>query len=199
MKKFARSIFHSYLHIRDIIFCNISIGIYKKTWRFWGIPILSKCKNSSIEIGDYFVACSLPKNNSIGVNQRVIIKTVLPNSKLLIGSNVGISGCTISCSDSISIGNNVFIGSGVLITDSDAHSIHPDLRKNSIYAKTKPIHIGNNVFLGARSIVLKGVTIGDGSVIGAGSVVTSDIPSMSVAAGNPARVITDIKNIEYYL
>jgi acetyltransferase-like isoleucine patch superfamily enzyme len=58
--------------------------------------------------------------------------------------------------------------------------------------------IENKVFIGARSIVLKGVTIGEGSVIGAGSVVTRNVPPMTIAVGNPARIIGSIKDIEKY-
>jgi acetyltransferase-like isoleucine patch superfamily enzyme len=195
---FFKLIFHYYLLTRDLFFSSLTIGIYRKTWRFWGLPILSKYKESTIEIGENFVACSLARRNSIGVNQKVIIKTVAKNAEIVIGDNVGISGATISSSLSIYIGDNTMIGSGVLITDSDAHSIHPELRKESKYASSKPIVIENNVFIGARSIILKGVTIGNGSVIGAGSVVTRDIPPMTIAAGNPARIISSISDIKKY-
>jgi len=191
-------IFHSYLFVRDYIFSLLTIGFYRKSWRFWGLPLLQRHKGSIIEIGENFVACSLSSRNSIGVNQKVIIKTVESNSKIIIGKSVGISGATISCSLSITIGNDSMIGSGVLITDSDAHSIHPELRNESKYAISKPIVIKNNVFIGARSIILKGVTIGEGSVIGAGSVVTSNIPPLTIAAGNPAKIIGSIKDIEKY-
>lgn len=87
------------------------------------------------------------------------------------------------------IGNNVLIGSGCVICDSDAHPIHPSERQNHELTKSSPIIIGNDVFIGARSIILKGVTIGEGAVIGAGSVVTKDVPSMCVYAGNPAILI----------
>ena len=94
----------------------------------------------------------------------------------------------------VTIGNNVLIGSGCLITDTDAHPI--DWRERRLSNNTKavaPVVIGDDVFIGARSIILKGVHIGNRSVIGAGSVVTKDIPADSIAAGNPAVIVKYLK------
>ena len=106
-----------------------------------------------------------------------------------MGDNVGISGSTISARQSIIIGNNVLIGSGCVICDNDAHPIHPMNRQDDRKTEVSPIVIGDDVFVGARCIILKGVTIGRGSVIGAGSVVTKDVPPMCIYAGNPAKFI----------
>jgi acetyltransferase-like isoleucine patch superfamily enzyme len=112
---------------------------------------------------------------------------------LVIGDHIGMSGCSIAASERIEIGNYVLIGSVCLITDSDAHAIDPvDRRCNGAY-QTDAIVIEDDVFIGARSIILKGVRIGHGSIIGAGSVVTHDIPPMVIAGGNPAQVIRAIK------
>ncbi len=88
----------------------------------------------------------------------------------------------------------MLIGSGCLITDTDSHPLHWEDRliNDDSKTKSKPIVIEDNVFIGARSIVLKGVTIGFGSVIGAGSVVTQSIPPNVVACGNPARIIKQL-------
>ena len=83
-----------------------------------------------------------------------------------------------------------------MITDSDSHPIKAEdrLRYNyNKHTKSKPIVIGKNVFIGARSIVMKGVNIGDGAVIGAGSVVTKDVPANAIVAGNPVRLIKFIE------
>ena len=95
----------------------------------------------------------------------------------------------IDCYHSISIGEHVKIGPNVVIRDSDNHLI---IRKgNTISA---PIHIDDEVWIGLNCIILKGVTIGKGAIIGAGSIVTSNIPPYSLAVGSPARVIrTDIR------
>lgn len=95
---------------------------------------------------------------------------------------------SIVANQQISIGDRCAIGDLASIYDCDFHEINPATRYHST-GLTKPVIIGNNVWLGSRVIVLKGVTIGDNSVIAAGSVVTKPIPANCIAAGNPARVI----------
>ncbi|MBC7490644.1 MAG: acyltransferase [Glaciimonas sp.] len=198
LKSVFRPFYYATLRIRDSLYCRAKIGIYKSSWRFWGLPLLSMHSGSKILIGDNFVACGLASRNSIGVNQKVIIKTTSPSATISIGDNVGMSGCSISASESISIGDGTLIGSGVLITDNDAHAVHPDLRTKNSCVLSRPVAIGRNVFVGARAIILKGVNIGDGSVIGAGSVVTKNIPEMSIAVGNPAVIVGRIKDVRDY-
>lgn len=117
-------------------------------------------------------------------------------STLTIGNHSGFTSASINCTCGITIGDYVKIGAGCLIMDSDFHSINWRLRcdssKDSKYAKSKPIVIDNHVFIGARSIICKGVHIGEHSIIAAGSVVVSDIPSNCIAGGNPCRVIKTI-------
>lgn len=149
-------------------------------------------KPSTIKIGNHFHAQANIAWNTFGIIQPNVINVRTPGSQIIIGDNVGISGCTLSAATSIIIGNNVLIGSGCVICDTDAHPIHPDERNDHTKTKSKPIYIEDDVFIGARSIVLKGVTIGRGSVIGAGSVVTHDIPPMCIYAGNPAKFIKQI-------
>jgi galactoside O-acetyltransferase len=91
----------------------------------------------------------------------------------------------------IRIGRDGLFGAHVEIFDSDFHHLDPAWR-NSGNHDTAPVEIGDNVFVGMGARILKGVTIGSDSVIGAGSVVASKIPSGVVAAGNPARVIREL-------
>ena len=96
--------------------------------------------------------------------------------------------------DSVTIGNNVKIGACVLITDTDAHPLDYLARRSSNEGtKSAPIVIEDDVWVGAHSIILKGVTIGARSIIGAGSVVTKSIPADCMAAGNPCKVIKTLK------
>lgn len=111
-------------------------------------------------------------------------------AKILIGNNVVFNNsCSIICDRSeISIGDDCLFGPNCDIFDSDFHDLSPSKRKSTEY-NVKKVRIGKNVFLGANVKVLKGVEIGDNSVVGANSVVTCSLPSNSIAAGNPAKVI----------
>lgn len=182
---------------RDIItvYWCLKSGIkYKNGYRISGRIYVIKPNifhsKSFLFIGEKFHSQSNINENLYGIIQPNVLNIISPNSSIIIGNNVGISGSTITATEKITIGNNVLIGSGCIICDSDAHPIHPLDRKDCIKkTKSSPIVIEDDVFIGARSIILKGVRIGHGSVIGAGSVVTKDIPPMSIAAGNPARII----------
>lgn len=90
----------------------------------------------------------------------------------------------------IYVGDYTMFGPNVILATA-GHPILPKLRQEA-YQYNMPVHIGNNCWLGAGVIVLPGVTIGDNTVIGAGSVVTKDIPSNVVAVGNPCRVLREI-------
>ena len=86
------------------------------------------------------------------------------------------------------------IGSGCIITDTDSHPIRwQDRLDNPNSTVSKPIVIEDNVFIGARSIILKGVTIGFGSVVGAGSVVSKDVPKNVIVCGNPAKIVKHLE------
>ena len=115
---------------------------------------------------------------------------VEPGATLTIGNNVGMSSTRLWIHESARIGNNVKIGGCVLITDTDAHPMDYVARRSSNEGtKSAPVIIEDDVWIGAHCIILKGVTIGARSVIGAGSLVTKSIPADCVAAGNPCRVI----------
>lgn len=94
----------------------------------------------------------------------------------------------------IYVGDNTMIAPNVILA-SAAHPLDPEERRKG-YQYNQPVHIGKNCWLGAGVIVVPGVSIGDDTVIGAGSVVTKDIPSGVVAVGNPCRVIKEVKREE---
>lgn len=150
-----------------------------------GLPHVFKGKDSSINVGRNIRMLNLSWMNSVGLNHRCIITTE-KKAVLNISNNVGMSGATIWCFKHIDIDNNVRIGANTLITDGDAHLDDPRA------GKPKPVHICENVWLGMNVIVLKGVTIGRNSLVGAGSVVTKNIPENVVAAGNPCKVIKQL-------
>ena len=111
--------------------------------------------------------------------------------RLEIGDRVLLNfGCSIVAFERVTIGARSLIGPHCMIMDTPFHHLEPDRRLEA--PDTDPISIGENVWLGARVVVLPGVTIGDNSVVGIGSVVTSDVPPNSVAVGVPARVIRSL-------
>ena len=127
-------------------------------------------------------------------------------SRLDIGNNVVVGGgSVIDCALSVRVEDDVMISYECIIADSDNHSIYPELRTEDVrnwmngcrhdwsHSAMAPVLIKRGAWIGARSIILKGVTIGEGAVIGMGSVVTHDVPPRCVAAGNPARVIREIE------
>lgn len=140
-----------------------------------------------VHIGDYFLCNSNLKSNPVGGPYRTTL-VVSSNAKLIIGNKVGISGVAIICNKEITIEDNVLIGSGCCIYDTDFHSVEYSERvlQEDAGVNEKPVHIKEGAFIGARTIVLKGVTIGAHSIIGAGSVVTKSVPDNELWAGNPA-------------
>ena len=110
--------------------------------------------------------------------------------KITIGDFAMISpGCRISSNSEISIGHSVLMANGVYITDSDWHGLYDRVEQPKEHT---PIRIGDNVWLGDHCIILKGVSIGNNSVVGAQAVVTKDVPDNVVVAGNPARVVKQL-------
>lgn len=145
-----------------------------------------------MKIGDNFMLISGDGINASAANQKASI-FVAENARVIIGNNVGMSSTRMWISNKLTIGDNVKIGACCLIIDTDAHQIdYMQRRKGEGHLKSAPITIGDDVWIGAHCIVLKGVTIGARSIIGAGSVVTKDIPADCIAAGNPCRVIRSL-------
>ena len=150
-------------------------------------------RGSRITIGDNFYLYSGNGVNPIASNLQADVY-VEPGATLTIGNNVGMSSTRLWIHESARIGNNVKIGGCVLITDTDAHPMDYVARRSSNDGtKSAPVVIEDDVWVGAHCIILKGVTIGARSIIGAGSVVTKSIPTDCVAAGNPCKVIKLLK------
>jgi acetyltransferase-like isoleucine patch superfamily enzyme len=160
-----------------------------------GIPSFRISPGAVISIGRRFIANSTMRSNSLGVTQPVLINAFGVGSRIVVGNDVGMSGCTVTASSSITIGNNVLIGTGALIVDNDSHPINPAQRLTG-HINTKPIIIEDYVFVGARAIILKGVRVGYGAVVGAGAVVTKDVPPYAIVAGNPAKIVGEVSRLE---
>lgn len=154
---------------------------YGKNLSFNGSIILDRFKYSTIKIGDNCTFNSHSLFNPRGI-KHCILHTATDFAKIEIGNNCGFSGVSIVCWKSIKIGNNVMVGADTCIGDTDDHP-------ERLGTSPEPIEIKDNVFIGMHCLILKGVTIGENSIIGAGSVVTKDIPANCVAAGVPCKVI----------
>lgn len=166
------------------LFCwGITFG---KSFCVIGKLIVFRTPNSTIQIGDNCTFNSSSKYNFRGINHPCILQTGSSKAKILIGHHVGMSGTSIVSNNSVIIGNNVLIGANSTIGDRDGHA-------DRYASSPKPIIIKDNVWLGMNVTVLKGVTIGEHSIIGANSLVTKDIPANCIAAGVPCKVIRYIE------
>ncbi|WP_321373639.1 acyltransferase [uncultured Draconibacterium sp.] len=194
-----------YAHYFDEIIKKLIISVYyirnviKLKW--WGInfslrikfdgPIIVKrLPSSNIKIGEgcYFSMSS--RHNLIGINHPCILSTQNRKAKISIGDNCGFSGTTIGAFKSIIIKNNVKSGANTIITDGDWHLDDPRA------GQTQEVLINDNVWLGVNTVILKGVSIGENTIIGANSVVTKSLPANVVAAGNPCVVLKKINTEE---
>jgi acetyltransferase-like isoleucine patch superfamily enzyme len=112
-------------------------------------------------------------------------------ARIEIGDNVGMSGVTVYARKEIVIGENTLIGANTKIMDNDFHPVEVEARNKNDEEKIvcKSVHIGKDCFIGCNALILKGSEIGDGSVVGAGAVVSGKFPPNSVIAGNPAKVV----------
>lgn len=161
---------------------------------WWGVRLGRNCKfrgksiwrllpNSRIIIHDNCIFNSNHRSNLIGIYSPCIFSTIQRGSTITIGQGCGFSGTVIGCANSITLGRNVRCGANTLITDTDWHEDDPRVGCN------QPVVIEDNVWLGYGVKVLKGVRIGENSIIGACSIVTKDIPANVIAAGNPCKVL----------
>jgi acetyltransferase-like isoleucine patch superfamily enzyme len=134
---------------------------------------------------------------------------VCPRGRVTIGDFTLVHGAWFICDSHIEIGDYTLISWNVVLMDTYGVSLNPAERRKQLRAlpfeparrmprgaPAKPIRIGRNVWIGFDCIVLPGVTVGDGSVVGARSVVTEDVPPYTMVAGNPARVVRELENDE---
>lgn len=146
--------------------------------RLWGKPFI--LNEGSITIGDRTVMHS---------HLAPIDLQAVNGGSIHIGDWCLVNyGTIISASEKVSIGDHCLIGHGVILMDSSQHDDHRP-------AKSGPVIVESHAWLGDRVIVLPAVTIGEGSVVGAGSVVVKDVPPYCLAAGNPARVVKELRPV----
>jgi len=179
----------SFLFRAFLVSLGYSVG---KGLKIYGYPIVYSRLPQLISIGPNTTISSRYISNSLGARQS-IIKVLGTKGCISIGSNFSASGCVILSTHSINIGANVMLGNNVTVIDSDFHPMdYHDRRINNNNILDGPVIINDDVWIGANSMILKGVSIGRRSVIGACSVVTKDVPQDVVVAGNPARIIRSL-------
>lgn len=164
-----------------------------KRWRILGMPIVQRHRSSEIILGNELSIRSWPRTNPLVPHHPVVFATRKPGAVIRVGDNCGFSGTTFVADERIELGNRVQIGSNASLVDTDFHPLTPEERARDFNAgAAAPIEVNDKVFIGMDSLILKGVTIGQGSVVGAGSVVSQDVPPRTVVAGNPAEVVHEL-------
>lgn len=197
----------------------IIINIYRFAQQAW-LKQLSKLAKKSFEhysiIGFDFTCSHIAKCiNTTGDRSSIVIGdhcdingTLLADKagKISIGDYTTVRFRSVIHSvNKIDIGNHVIISNNVTIMDNNNHPVEPEKRIamsesgfysdlwKCIYSENKPIRIGDNVWIGEKAVILKGVTIGQGSIVALAAVVTKDVPAYCVVAGNPAKVVKYLK------
>lgn len=174
---------------------------------------ISKKPNVSIDQRSIinYLGIKLTKNCKLIISENTIVEGHLiferENTSISIGKRTFIGGSSLICAEKIIIGSDVLIAWGCVFLDHNSHSLFFHKRKDDVINRLngeknwsivirKPIVVEDKAWIGFNSIILKGVTIGEGAIVGAGSVVTKDVPPYTIVAGNPARIIREIPEDE---
>jgi len=176
--------------------CLLVSGVaYGKNLKIYSAPLVVRHFNSSIVLGDDVTIINNSMENPAGIAHKTVLAAAADGARLMIGNNVGISGAVIYARREIIIKNNVNIGAGARIYDTDFHPI--DRYKRRINDQDSipcaPVLIEDDVWIGAYSFILKGVTIGEGAIVAAGSVVVRNVPPNTLVGGSPAKVLKTLK------
>jgi hypothetical protein len=180
LHRLVRTTFSSFFSRRIAWWWGVSLG---KDCIFRGLPIMRRLPGSRICVGDGCMFCSSSDANQGGVARRCILWTLSKDARIEIGKNCGFSGTVINASCEIKIGDGVRCGTNTHIMDSDMHL------DDDRVSDPQPVLIENGAWIGMYSSVLKGVTIGEGTIVAAHSLVNKSLPANVLAGGVPARVI----------
>lgn len=159
-----------------------------------GSPLIEISQGGKIYISDNCTINSVNAGYHVNMFQSVKLLVDRPGATISIGDSTRIHGSCIHAYQSVTIGRRCLIAANCQIIDCNGHELSFENVENRVNTSSgaSPVTIEDDVWIGTGCIVLSGVTIGKGSVIAAGSVVVSDIPSMCIAGGNPAKIIKKI-------
>ena len=165
--------------------------------RCWGPVLLARWPGSRIVLGDgVSVISSSRRATACTLFAPVRLRTHGPEACIELAEGVQLSGTSITArSQHITVGRNTMFAPNCVVVDSDFHAHWPPERRHVDpgYEHDAPVSIGEHVWVGMGCTILKGVRIGEGAVIAAGSVVTRDVPPRCLAAGVPARVVRQLE------
>lgn len=156
-----------------------------------GKLIIQLCPKAKLILGDNVQLNSRNRGYHINLFAPIKLMADRPGATISIGSNTRIHGSCLHAYKSITIGKNCLIAGNCQIIDASGHDLSMDKphTRLTISENAKPVIIEDNVWLGTGCIVLPGVTIGQGTVVAAGSVVVKNLPAYCIAGGNPAAVL----------
>lgn len=160
-------------------------------FRVWGNIRFLIYGPGSIEIGKNFHAVSTRKRSFITLFSPCHL-SIVGDAKIILGEHVGLNGTTIVSRKKILIGDNTMIGPNTIIVDHDGHVVWPPSERWTKSDEADEVIIESDVWIGMNAIILKGVRIGQGSIIAAGSVVVEDVDPGSLYAGNPAKKVKQL-------
>jgi len=175
--------------LRHLTSRNVSVGEGSSVYR-WRLSLGAGRTRNRVAIGRHSnVQCRISFDGHEG--------------QVRVGDRTYIGTSHIVCHTEVSIGSDVIISWGVTVVDHDSHSVSWPLRSEDVeqwrlgrksweHVAVRPVNIGDKVWIGFGASILKGVTIGEGAVVGACSVVSRDVPAYSVVAGNPAQVVRQL-------
>lgn len=176
--------------LKPILFLN---GVkYGSNVKVYGIPRIEN--KGSIQLGSNLRLISAKCGyNSGNLSGGVFLRTT-KSGKIRIGDEVYLNGTSIISEQEVTLGSRIMIGANTVIMDTNTHNVpYKDRLRRWDKIVTKPVKIEDDVWIGANCFILKGVTIGRGSIVGAGSVVNNDVKPLSIFAGNPAVFVKSIE------
>ncbi|PJA30248.1 MAG: hypothetical protein CO189_00420 [candidate division Zixibacteria bacterium CG_4_9_14_3_um_filter_46_8] len=190
---------------------NIRLIVWRRLKQFFYYEPMFRYRCKRVGKGIYFES-NFPLimgYGSIYIGDRVRISgnanffvsyKVNPDPTIEVGNDVYIGFRSIfSCAERITIGDRVLLAQGVSIYDNNNHPLDPEARAKNMPVEREnvaPVVIEDDVWIGSNATILRGVTIGKGAVVATGAIVSKDVPPMSVVAGNPAKVVKEIKPYE---